>query len=80
MSHRPINRHTTLPSRRLVSASARAGSEKAANPTGGNDRRQPFVEDFNMEHSSAYPAAVYPVAMRSSYAMNPHSPSCVYLG
>lgn len=62
------------------------------NPESSNEKRQPFIEDFNMEHSSSYAAGGPRVATsagsasresaptRSSYSQNQHSPNCVYLG
>jgi hypothetical protein len=60
-------------------------------PESSNKKRQPFYEDFNMEHSSAFPARTRFAATASSgsdeskgpgrrLTQNQRSLSCVYLG
>ena len=60
-------------------------------PETSNQKRQPFFEDFNMEHSSSFKIGTRFAATSGSGAdeskaqgrrqtQNQRSPSCVYLG
>lgn len=60
-------------------------------PESSNQKRQPFFEDFNMEHSSSFRVGARVAATRGSGADESktqgrrqthyqRSPSCVYLG
>ncbi|HEY1902685.1 MAG TPA: hypothetical protein VGG56_09660 [Terracidiphilus sp.] len=89
MNHRSVNRRASQKSPRQADRPEGTGfSTKLESKT---ERKQPFVEDFNMEHSCgnvavaliAFSAAADSMESGTSrnqraYSMN--VPSCVYLG
>jgi hypothetical protein len=76
-------------STRQMGRPERAGCSKTRAESSA-ENRQPFREDFNLEHSSVASTTMVaystssctadPVTSRSSFAQDFRSPSCVYVG
>jgi hypothetical protein len=90
MNHRSVNRRASQKSPRPADRPEGTGFSKNKLES-KTERKQPFLEDFNMEHSCgnvtvaliAFSAAVD--SMESGTSRNQHAysvnvPSCVYLG